>query len=70
MNTGEGNAIDEFEEKPEQAASSNQASMGVYIFTWAMLRKYLTEDAANAASSYNDFGKNIIPTMLEDQPAA
>ena len=62
MNTGEGNVIEEFEEKPANP-KSNKASMGVYIFTWDKLRKYLTEDAANPNSS-NDFGKNIIPTML------
>ena len=38
--------------------------MGVYIFTWEKLKKYLTEDEANPASS-NDFGKNIIPSMLD-----
>ena len=62
MNTGEGNAIEEFEEKPAKPRS-NKASMGVYIFTWEKLRKYLTEDAADPTSS-NDFGKNIIPAML------
>jgi len=62
MNTDETNAIKEFEEKPANP-KSNKASMGVYIFTWEKLRKYLTEDAANPKSS-NDFGKNIIPTML------
>ena len=64
MNTGEGNAIEEFEEKPAKPRS-NKASMGVYIFTWEKLRKYLTEDAADPTSS-NDFGKNIIPNMLKD----
>ena len=64
MNTGEGNVIEEFEEKPANP-KSNKASMGVYIFTWEKLRKYLTEDAANPNSS-NDFGKNIIPTMLNE----
>jgi len=62
MNTDETNAIKEFEEKPANP-KSNKASMGVYIFTWEKLRKYLTEDASNPKSS-NDFGKNIIPTML------
>ena len=50
MNTGEGNAIEEFEEKPAKPRS-NKASMGVYIFTWEKLRKYLTEDAADPTSS-------------------
>ena len=60
MNTGEGNVIEEFEEKPAKPRS-NKASMGVYIFTWEKLRKYLTEDAADPASS-NDFGKTSFPT--------
>ena len=64
MNTDETNAISEFEEKPANP-KSNKASMGVYIFTWEKLRKYLTEDASNPKSS-NDFGKNIIPTMLNE----
>ena len=64
MNTDETNAISEFEEKPANP-KSNKASMGVYIFTWEKLRKYLTEDAVNPKSS-NDFGKNIIPTMLNE----
>ena len=64
MNTDETNAISEFEEKPANP-KSNKASMGVYIFTWEKLRKYLTEDAVNPNSS-NDFGKNIIPTMLNE----
>ena len=64
MNTDETNAISEFEEKPANP-KSNKASMGVYIFTWEKLRKYLSEDAVNPKSS-NDFGKNIIPTMLNE----
>ncbi|MEG0125677.1 MAG: sugar phosphate nucleotidyltransferase, partial [Clostridia bacterium] len=65
MNTDQDNAIEEFEEKPAKA-KSNKASMGVYIFTWEKLRKYLMEDAADPNSS-NDFGKNIIPNMLGDK---
>jgi len=64
MNTNADNSISEFEEKPANP-KSNKASMGVYIFTWDKLRKYLTEDAADPKSS-NDFGKNIIPTMLNE----
>ena len=64
MNTdSEGNII-EFEEKPKQPKSNN-ASMGVYIFSWDKLRKYLIDDE-NDPNSANDFGKNIIPTMLRD----
>ena len=65
MNTDENDNIVEFEEKPKQP-KSNKASMGVYIFTWEKLRKYLMEDEADKSSS-NDFGKNIIPKMLADQ---
>ena len=64
MNTASDNSIEEFEEKPANP-KSNKASMGVYIFTWEKMRKYLTEDAENPNSS-NDFGKNIIPTMLNE----
>ena len=63
--TDEKNRITEFEEKPANPRS-NLASMGIYIFTWEKLRKYLTEDEADKTSS-NDFGKNIIPNMLADQ---
>ncbi|MDF2959871.1 MAG: glgC [Paenibacillus sp.] len=55
--------ITEFEEKPE-AAQSNLASMGIYIFNREFLRKFLEEDAVNEASS-RDFGKDIIPAMLD-----
>ena len=65
MNTDDENRIIEFEEKPKKP-KSNKASMGVYIFTWEKLRKYLTEDEADKNSS-NDFGKNIIPNMLRDK---
>ncbi len=54
--------ITEFAEKPKEP-KSNLASMGIYIFTWEKLRKYLLEDEADAHSD-NDFGKNIIPSML------
>jgi glucose-1-phosphate adenylyltransferase len=62
MNVDETDAIYEFEEKPKQP-KSNLASMGIYIFTWSKLREYLVADEANEKSS-NDFGKNIIPSML------
>ena len=65
MNTDDADRITEFEEKPKQP-KSNLASMGIYIFTWEKLRKYLTDDAENPKSS-NDFGKNIIPSMLNDK---
>ena len=63
MNTDADNNIVEFEEKPKNP-KSNKASRGIYIFTWAKLREYLTVDEKNKKSS-NDFGKNIIPAMLD-----
>ena len=65
MNTNDENAISQFEEKPAKP-KNNQASMGVYIFTWKTLRNYLIADAADKGSA-NDFGKNIIPKMLGDK---
>lgn len=64
MNTDSELNITEFEEKPAEP-KSNLASMGVYCFSWEVLRKYLTEDE-NDPNSDNDFGKNIIPKMLGD----
>lgn len=62
MNTREDGTIYEFEEKPANP-KSNLASMGIYIFNWKTLREYLEKDEADPASS-NDFGKNVIPAML------
>ena len=62
MNVDEDDRIYEFEEKPKQP-KSNLASMGIYVFTWSKLRQYLIADEADPTSS-NDFGKNIIPNML------
>ena len=56
--------ITEFAEKPKEP-KSNLASMGIYIFTWKLLRKMLMADIKNPDSSH-DFGKDIIPTMLND----
>ncbi len=64
MNVDAENNIVEFEEKPKQP-KSNLASMGVYIFTWDIMKKYLTDDNADP-NSKNDFGKNIIPNLLRD----
>lgn len=64
MNTNDDGSIYEFEEKPANP-KSNHASMGVYIFKWEILRKYLIEDEADANSD-NDFGKNVIPALLRD----
>lgn len=64
MNVGPDGFIDEFEEKPARP-KSDLASMGIYIFDWKVLRKYLTEDEADPDSD-KDFGKNIIPKMLQN----
>lgn len=64
MNTRDDGSIYEFEEKPK-SPKSNKASMGIYVFTWDILKKYLYEDEADSKSSH-DFGKNIIPRMLRE----
>jgi glucose-1-phosphate adenylyltransferase len=64
MNTRDDNTIYEFEEKPEKP-KSNLASMGIYIFKWSELRKYLIQDEEDP-NSENDFGMNILPSMLEN----
>ncbi len=64
MNTNKDGSIYEFEEKPEKPKST-LASMGIYIFTYKELRKYLIADAKDENSKH-DFGMNIIPMMLED----
>lgn len=63
MNTNETGQIIEFEEKPEKP-KSNLASMGIYIFNWKTLRKMLVDDMKNADSNH-DFGKDIIPQLLD-----
>lgn len=62
MNCREDGTIYEFEEKPKQPKST-LASMGIYIFSWKKLRQYLIDDEAKEVTS-NDFGKDIIPAML------
>ena len=62
MNVDGEDMVTEFEEKPRHP-KSNLASMGIYIFTWKTLRAYLEADEADPRSD-NDFGKNIIPAML------
>ena len=64
MNTREDGSIYEFEEKPKQPKSTN-ASMGIYVFKWSVLKKYLEMDEADRKSE-NDFGKNVIPAILND----
>lgn len=64
MNVDEEGTITDFEEKPAEP-KSNLASMGIYIFTYEVLKKYLEADERDPSSA-NDFGKNIIPAMLEN----
>ncbi len=63
MNTKPDGTIYEFEEKPKQPKSTN-ASMGIYVFNWKVLEQFLVADEENPDSE-NDFGKNIIPALLE-----
>ena len=62
LNTNPDNSIYEFEEKPKKPKSTN-ASMGIYVFNWDVLREALIADEEDEKSS-NDFGKNIIPNLL------
>ena len=62
LNTNPDNSIYEFEEKPKKPKSTN-ASMGIYVFNWSVLREALIADEEDTSSS-NDFGKNIIPGLL------
>ena len=62
LNTNPDGSIYEFEEKPAKPKSTN-ASMGIYVFNWSVLREFLIADEEDPNSS-NDFGKNIIPNLL------
>ena len=62
LNTNPDGSIYEFDEKPEHPKST-KASMGIYVFTWQKLRKYLIEDNQKE-DSHNDFGKDVLPAML------
>lgn len=62
MNTNPDGSVYEFEEKPKRPKSTN-ASMGIYVFNWKVLREFLIADEEDPKSS-NDFGKNIIPNLL------
>ncbi|MDP4133090.1 MAG: glucose-1-phosphate adenylyltransferase [Bacillota bacterium] len=64
MNLNKDGSIYEFEEKPK-VPKSTKASMGIYIFNWKILKKYLIEDEEDKKSS-KDFGKNVIPHLLGD----
>ena len=67
MNTDADMRITSFEEKPAHP-SSNNASMGIYIFNWKLLKAYMERDEGDPASEH-DFGKNIIPAYLRDGQA-
>ena len=64
LNTNDDLQIIEFLEKPEHPLST-KASMGIYIFNWKVLKEYLIRDEENPESE-KDFGKNIIPMLLEE----
>lgn len=64
METGDEDRIVEFAEKPREPRS-DKASMGIYIFNWPVLKEYLQKDAVDANSD-NDFGKDLIPALLQD----
>lgn len=63
--TNDDQRIQEFQEKPDEP-KSNQASMGIYVFSWPVLRKALMDDAENPESE-NDFGHNVIPMLHEEK---
>ncbi len=62
LNTYEDGTIYEFDEKPA-VPKSNKASMGIYVFTWSKLKKFLEEDELDL-NSKNDFGHDVLPKML------
>ncbi len=64
LNTDADNKIVEFDEKPA-VPKNNMASMGIYMFNWTDLRKYLIKDSQDPDTNH-DFGKNILPKMLND----
>lgn len=64
VNVDEDLNIVEFDEKPEHP-KNNMASMGIYVFNWPILRKYLIEDEQDESSTH-DFGNDILPKMLDE----
>ncbi len=62
LNTNEDDSIYEFDEKPKHP-KNDLANMGIYVFTWEKLRKFLLADEEDPKSD-NDFGKNVLPAML------
>ena len=65
LNTNSDLDVMEFDEKP-QRPKNNLASMGIYIFKWSILKEYLEMDARNPYSSH-DFGKDVIPLLLDEK---
>lgn len=65
INVDENKRIVEFEEKPPKP-KNNMASMGIYMFNWQELRRYLIKDNKDKESDH-DFGKNVLPKMLNDK---
>ncbi|QGQ47646.1 glucose-1-phosphate adenylyltransferase [Metabacillus sediminilitoris] len=65
MNTNEKMQVIEFDEKPAKP-KNNLASMGIYIFKWSILKEFLEMDERNQYSSH-DFGKDIIPLLLDEK---
>lgn len=65
LNTHDDYRIYEFEEKPPEPKST-LASMGIYLFKWDVLKRFLIQDEQQASTSY-DFGKDIIPLLLENE---
>ena len=66
INANEDYSINEFEEKPAHPKST-LASMGIYIFTYSKLKEYIEKEAANTERTDHDFGKHILPAMLNDK---
>ncbi len=64
LNTNSDGSIYEFDEKPAKPKST-KASMGIYVFNFEALKKYLTLDEENENST-KDFGKDVLPAMLND----
>jgi glucose-1-phosphate adenylyltransferase len=59
------NRITDFQEKP-QKPRSDLASLGIYVFNWKFLKERLIEDESEAESE-NDFGKNVLPRIVEKE---
>lgn len=60
ISTDNKSKITDFQEKPQQT-ESNLASMGIYLFNWKTIKKYLLKYPQDI-----DFGHNVIPRMLNN----